>query len=144
DIFPILWLHHGVHGITLWGYRQGEIWRTNAYLIRSNGTERPALSWLKTYLANSDGGVLCTGVGTETRSARILIFPNPVQHKRLVLFVASDGYHLTVFDSLGRKYAEGGLAPGENVLELQAGPGVYHLLITAGDGRPIQRRIIIH
>ncbi len=49
-IFPLLWEHPGVKGITLWGYIQGQIWQVDGYLVRSNGTERPALEWLRSYL----------------------------------------------------------------------------------------------
>jgi endo-1,4-beta-xylanase len=53
-VFPFLWEHPAVKGITLWGYIQGQMWSTtpNAYLIRSDGTERPAMQWLRTYLAS--------------------------------------------------------------------------------------------
>jgi endo-1,4-beta-xylanase len=49
-IFPLLWEHPGVKGITLWGYISGQMWQTTAFLIRSDGTERPALQWLWEYL----------------------------------------------------------------------------------------------
>jgi endo-1,4-beta-xylanase len=49
-IFPTLWEHPGVKGITLWGYIQGQVWQTATYLVRSDGTERPALQWLRQYL----------------------------------------------------------------------------------------------
>ena len=48
-LFPMLWEHPAVKGITLWGYRQNRIWRQDAYLLRADGTERPALIWLKEY-----------------------------------------------------------------------------------------------
>ena len=50
-IFPALWKHPGVEGITLWGWRPG-LWRDQqkAYLISSNNVERPALVWLRDYL----------------------------------------------------------------------------------------------
>jgi endo-1,4-beta-xylanase len=50
-IFPILWEHPGMGGITLWGYIQGQMWQPNCYLRRSNGTETPALQWLRNYLS---------------------------------------------------------------------------------------------
>jgi len=50
-IFPLFWEHPGVTGITLWGYIQGQLWVSNAFLLRSNGTERPALQWLRNYLS---------------------------------------------------------------------------------------------
>jgi endo-1,4-beta-xylanase len=52
-VFPVLWEHPSVEGITLWGYRPG-MWRTEqmAYLIENDGiTERPALVWLRKYVA---------------------------------------------------------------------------------------------
>jgi hypothetical protein len=51
-IFPALWEHPAVEGITLWGWRVG-MWRTaqEAYLIRPSGHERPALEWLRGYLS---------------------------------------------------------------------------------------------
>lgn len=54
-IFPVFWEHPGVHGITLWGFRPG-LWRTKegANLVRENGSERPALQWLRTYLKHSN------------------------------------------------------------------------------------------
>jgi endo-1,4-beta-xylanase len=48
-LFPVLWEHPAVKGITLWGYRQHYTWRDQAYLLRTDGTERPALTWLKKY-----------------------------------------------------------------------------------------------
>jgi endo-1,4-beta-xylanase len=50
-IFPAIWEHPSIQGITLWGYRDGH-WRTQqeATLVYSNGAEKPALRWLKGYL----------------------------------------------------------------------------------------------
>jgi endo-1,4-beta-xylanase len=48
--FPILWKHPGVAGVTLWGYIQGQMWMGDAYLLRTDGTERPALTWLMGYV----------------------------------------------------------------------------------------------
>lgn len=52
--FTVLWEHPAVKGITLWGYIQNQIWRTNGYLIRADGTERPALQWFRQYLTITD------------------------------------------------------------------------------------------
>jgi len=49
-IFPVLWNHPGVQGITLWGYVQNNIWQGTCYLIRSDGSERPAMEWLRSFL----------------------------------------------------------------------------------------------
>lgn len=51
-LFPIMWESPYVAGITLWGYIYGQTWSQAQYsgLIR-NGTERPALTWLKDYIS---------------------------------------------------------------------------------------------
>lgn len=50
-VFPVFWEHPAVKGITLWGYRPG-LWRQKerAYLVRKDGSERPALTWLREYV----------------------------------------------------------------------------------------------
>ena len=60
--FPVLWEHPGVHGVTLWGYQQNRIWRKNAYLIRADGSVRPALTWLINYVETNKGGTFCNPV----------------------------------------------------------------------------------
>ena len=54
--FPIFWEHPAVKGVTLWGYKEGHIWRENGYLVRSDGSERPALQWLRKYLQGGSSG----------------------------------------------------------------------------------------
>jgi endo-1,4-beta-xylanase len=71
NIFPLLWEHPAVKGITLWGFRPG-MWRTQqgAYLIDANGNERPAMLWLRAYLKNSfvpdESITLSTATGLST------------------------------------------------------------------------------
>ncbi len=57
--FGLLWSHPAVRGVTLWGYRQGQIWRKDAYLLRTDGTARPALTWLKGFVRADEGGTFC-------------------------------------------------------------------------------------
>lgn len=52
DLFTMFWEHPGVRGVTVWGHRQGATWRSNAHLVRSDGSDRPALTWLRQYLAS--------------------------------------------------------------------------------------------
>ena len=51
--FPVLYESQYVKGITLWGYTEGQTWASNTHLISSSGVERPALTWLKQYLAGA-------------------------------------------------------------------------------------------
>jgi endo-1,4-beta-xylanase len=50
-LFPMFWEHPAIKGITLWGYLPGH-WRENqgAYLALEDGTEKPALIWLRGYI----------------------------------------------------------------------------------------------
>jgi endo-1,4-beta-xylanase len=59
--FPVLYEHSAVQGITFWGWIQGQTWKDGTYLITSGGQERPALQWLKQYLA----GVTPTSTPTQ-------------------------------------------------------------------------------
>ncbi|HSQ77042.1 MAG TPA: endo-1,4-beta-xylanase, partial [Bacteroidota bacterium] len=71
--FPLFWENPGVKGITHWGYKQGDMWKENAYLVRSNGTERPALQWLRGYVVRPIPPVLVSPVGTtEPRNPRLV------------------------------------------------------------------------
>ncbi|GFE80127.1 hypothetical protein GCM10011487_21270 [Steroidobacter agaridevorans] len=48
--FPLFYNHPSVAGITLWGYVVGSTWVNGSGLIQSNGTHRPAMTWLMNYL----------------------------------------------------------------------------------------------
>lgn len=48
--FPLFYNHPSVAGITLWGYVVGSTWVNGSGLINSNGTRRPAMTWLMNYL----------------------------------------------------------------------------------------------
>ncbi len=74
--FPYFWEHPSVKGVTLWGYLDGDMWRSEAFLLAADGvTERPALQWLKEYFNFTDNvpgpytiSTDTTGVGTITLS----------------------------------------------------------------------------
>jgi endo-1,4-beta-xylanase len=51
-VFPVFWEHPAVMGITLWGYRPG-LWRVNGELVRADDSERPAMQWLREYVAST-------------------------------------------------------------------------------------------
>lgn len=49
-VFPVFYENFLVKGLTFWGYRQNQLWRSDAYLLRQDETDRPALDWLECYL----------------------------------------------------------------------------------------------
>lgn len=46
SIFGVFWEADAVCGVTLWGYREGSMWRKHGYLVRADGSLRPAMEWL--------------------------------------------------------------------------------------------------
>lgn len=50
--FTMFWNHPGVAGITLWGYVVGQTWEPNTGLQQANGTMRPAMTWLLSFLGH--------------------------------------------------------------------------------------------
>ncbi|HET7793179.1 MAG TPA: endo-1,4-beta-xylanase [Rhizobacter sp.] len=55
-LFPGLWTHPGVAHVTLWGYIEGQTWVDNSHLVRRDGSERPAMTWLKNYVRTTTIG----------------------------------------------------------------------------------------
>lgn len=68
--FPIFWENPGVKGITLWGYYEGETWKTYAYIVTTRNAERPALTWLKTYIASPIRPILVSPVNVTKVSLK--------------------------------------------------------------------------
>jgi endo-1,4-beta-xylanase len=50
DQMTMYWEDPNVRGITIWGYIVGSTWLPNTGLQQANGTNRPALTWLMSYL----------------------------------------------------------------------------------------------
>lgn len=51
EIFPEFWQHPAVAGVTLWGYIEGQTWRsdTHSEIVNEDGSEKPAMTWLRSY-----------------------------------------------------------------------------------------------
>jgi len=58
DLFKVFWDHPSIGGITQWGFRQGATWEANSWLVRNDGTPRPALDFMTCYMHG--GGDTCT------------------------------------------------------------------------------------
>lgn len=71
---PYMWEKDYCAGITLWGYVYGKTWTTNGNSgIYKNGKERPAMTWLKEYMASE-----------KAQQAKS---PYPDMKKRLSVFI---------------------------------------------------------
>lgn len=51
NAFPVYWDHPAVAGITLWGYVEGATWSAGTGILNSDGSERSAMTWLRSYMA---------------------------------------------------------------------------------------------
>lgn len=125
-IFPIFWEHPAVQGVTLWGFRPG-LWRNEqrAYLINTDGvTERPALEWLRSYVAST-----ITSTHEQKTGLHIQVFPNPVsfgeitvegidQLERVELYDFSGKRIWTTVPTSNRIRLDNGLPPGMYILQL--------------------------
>ncbi|AHM63123.1 glycoside hydrolase [Flammeovirgaceae bacterium 311] len=128
--FPVIWQHPGVYGVTLWGYRQGEIWRTDAYLVRSNGLERPALKWLKQYF-QTQGNNFCdntaTGLQESILQQEIKLYPNPATNGEVTLQLTNELYDEVKVYNMNGRVIESVSIKNQNAikLKLNAAPGIY-------------------
>jgi len=81
--FPIYWNHPAVAGITLWGYVEDATWAAGTGILNSNGTERSAMTWLKSYVTGlPDVGYpfsnsQTTDIKQVENSHIISVYPNP-------------------------------------------------------------------
>ena len=71
-LFPIMWEHASVKGITLWGYIEGQTWKAGTGLLNADGTERSAMKWLKQYMSGVTN-VSVTGVTLTPATASVNI-----------------------------------------------------------------------
>jgi endo-1,4-beta-xylanase len=53
ELFPVLWNHPSVKGITLWGDVEGKTWRAGTGVLNSDGTEKASLTWLKSFVSGT-------------------------------------------------------------------------------------------
>ena len=134
--FPLLYQHPSVEGITFWGYQQGHIWREDAYLIKSNGLERPAMVWLREYLEARCSGILSTNKEIPYESGLInSINPNPLENGTLNISFSDNVEHITISDLSGKTVYEKVFNSGLTFmsLSLDLKPGIYIVHCKSGE-----------
>lgn len=57
DLFTTFWNNPSVLGVTHWGHLEGDVWRTDSFLIHADGTTRPGMDWLICFY---EGGEDCS------------------------------------------------------------------------------------
>ena len=141
ELFPVMWQHPGVAGITLWGYIQGHTWLTYSYLVNNNGTARPALLWLAQYINENPLGVKETASGIPSEYKLEQNFPNPFNPTTTIRYSISKITRVTlkVFDILGRQVKtliNTIQAPGQYSVSFNAqglASGIYFYQLQAGN-----------
>jgi len=73
---PYMWEKPYCAGITLWGYVYGATWTTNGNSgLYKNGAERPAMTWLKKYMASDEAKNAVSPFPGMKKEASIYIRP---------------------------------------------------------------------
>ena len=149
-IFPILWEHPGVKGITIWGYREGECWQSSTYLVCYKGRARPALLWLAEYVSGETG---ISDISSAVPSAFELEqnFPNPFNPSTTIRYDIgiTSKVTLKIFDILGREVqtlVNAVQAPGQYSVEFNAGElasGIYFCRLNAGSFSATNKLILV-
>ncbi|MGH1436412.1 MAG: endo-1,4-beta-xylanase [Lewinella sp.] len=139
EIFPAFWEHLNVHGITLWGWRPG-LWRNDekAYLIDTDGSERPALIWLRNYVMST-----VLGVDNIATSNHITISPNPIQTGgTLNISGLEQAESFTLFDINGRSLSSGSITGTSLSISSELSSGYYFLALFDGKHTYVKKLVV--
>jgi len=142
-IFPALYEHPGVQGITLWGWRPG-LWRNDqgAYIINQDGSERPALVWLRDYLDTVDVTVGVNDISNTPYEFRLdNNYPNPFNPTTNIQYSVASTSKVTlkIYDVLGNEIqtlVDDVKSPGQYTVKFNAqnlASGIYFYQINAGN-----------
>lgn len=152
-IFPALWEHPAVEGITMWGWRPG-LWRDGyeAHLVRSDKEERPAIQWLRDYL---DAYETSAAEFAETSPQKYQLsnnYPNPFNPSTQISYRISEASDVTlkVYDITGRHIQtlvnSTAQSPGHYTVMFEAvdlASGVYLYRLQAGSYTDVKRMMLV-
>ena len=152
-IFPVLWNSPAVKGITIWGYIQGLVWQTSTYLVRSDGSARPALLWMAQYVKDHPVGVNESEAAGKLPAKFALEqnFPNPFNPSTNIRYDIPKTAKVTlkIYDILGREVqtlVNTVQAPGQYTLKFNAqglASGIYFYQLKAGDYTAIKKLMLL-
>ncbi len=122
--FPVIWEHPAVEGVTLWGWRLGG-WRPGRqmHLVRANGSERPALEWLREYVKSTVSVEYIAETPQEFHLSNN--YPNPFNPSTQIRYHIPEAADVTlkIYDLLGRKI--------ETIVDERQQPGQYTVTFNA-------------
>jgi endo-1,4-beta-xylanase len=98
------WNDPNVKGVTYWGIKAGQTWRTGTGVETSSGAERPSLTWLKSYLPANKGNCGTDAIQVPVATLAPATAPGMVMRNvngRLVMGIERNG-QFTAMSALGR------------------------------------------
>ena len=162
-MIPIAWEHPHVAGISFLGYIQGQTWAsgngikgpegTDTGIMYATGEDRPAMSWLRSYMAGKADLLCCPAPGPSAAcdsldpsvTAVILasgnsqftagqnevmgldLYPNPFTNEGLHIKKSGE-FHYCISDIYGAT-VENGIVKEQEVVAKNLSPGVYYIRI---------------
>lgn len=151
--FPVYWNHPAVAGITLWGYVEGQTWSSGTGILNSNGTERTAMTWLKSYIAERPDVGYPFGSQTSTSALNlkenlrfISVYPNPVTNGKITVESKSveTVHFIEIIDSKGQTVKRINTNQFKTVIEVSdLKNGMYFLRIHQGKN-VLNEKIVIY
>jgi endo-1,4-beta-xylanase len=150
-IFPVIWKHQAVKGITLWGYIDGEMWQSTCGLIRSDRTSRPAFIWLADYVKNNPTDIKNNSESLPSNYELSQNYPNPFNPTTTIKYsiVKESNVKLKIYDMLGRlvqTLVDGPQASGNYSIEFNAGKlssGIYFYALTTGEFSQTKKMLLM-
>lgn len=140
-IFPVIWNHPAVQGVTLWGWRVG-LWRNDqkAYIILQNGLERPALEWLRTFVTST-----ITSSSEEYDNEKTILFPMPMASNVLLIQSERSFSKAILYKMDGSKVCDLVFEQSTLIFPENLSGGQYQLILQAQDGNlPLVKQIQIN
>ncbi|MFW6232254.1 MAG: endo-1,4-beta-xylanase [Spirochaetota bacterium] len=132
-LFRTLAEHPAVEGITLWGSRQNRMWRAEGYLVRSDGSFRPAMEWLVAYLAGEEY-TIPTDQPTPRAGTRTSIRLDAEDYDNAEGVEVAGDYIA---------YVDGGDSVGFEAVEFRANYTALRIRYAKGGGEPAALRVMM-
>lgn len=146
EIFPAIWEHPSVAGVTLWGYKEGTMWTEEAYLLNSDRSNRPAFDWMLEYITPYN--TVCEGYDpplsiSPEKAASFTVYPNP-SNGLIKILSESTIETVSIRNISGQVLAQHNLSAvqKELQLDLNLSAGIYLISIESKGNREEQRIVI--
>ncbi len=150
ELFPVMWEHPDIAGITLWGYIKDDIWREDAYLVLGpsiNAQERPAMQWIKNYVNSTNSG--CDNVGpvlsieVEDNMA-FGFYPNPVNKGSSIdLMLEKDIISINIISPRGKLLYQKDIDQFTRSIKISLEEGLYLIEGIKNDGKKIIKKLLV-